>query len=149
MSSSSLRAEKKAKEEQLKKYWNRLKEVCSVKRNLDAIAASYASDIHTKVANIGSNLASGIKNCSNIAVQCEAVNRLDESYDDAKVQEASTALVQEINDIDTKISELQDEIRDLERRIEEAVRREREEAARRAREAAERRAREAARRRES
>ena len=117
---SDLKQDKKDAEKKLRQYEKRLKEVKSIRGDLDKACQDYVSDINTKIRNALSDFNSGlstgsanVENAITPILQCGV-------YDDSNLSSCRADLGSEITRIEGKIEELKKEIRRLNSDIEDA-----------------------------
>lgn len=137
MSSSSLREEKRAKERERKEWKRRLEEVEKIQNNLSGVMQDRITDVNTQIDKLTSQLEPAIKQIINISTQCDTAISMKENEWETNLTNTKSSLAREVRDVNSKINSLDSDIRDLERRIEDAEREEREERERQAREAME------------
>lgn len=117
---SDLKQDKKDAEKKLRQYEKRLKEVKSIRGDLDKACQDYVSDINTKIRNALSDFNSGLSTGS--ANVENAITPILQSgvYDDSNLSSCRADLGSEITRIEGKIEELKKEIRRLKSDIEDA-----------------------------
>lgn len=131
MSSAYWRNVKREKEKELKDYRKRLSEVETIQSNFNSTVLNYNESINVINSALVDALQNGIKKCTNIAIQCNAITTLKEYESDNKVQESKGNLSSEWSRVNEKITELQIEINNIQNTINAEEQREREEARRR------------------
>lgn len=117
---SNLKQDKKEAEKKLKQYKKRLKEVKSIRGDLDKACQDYVPDINKKIRDALSDFSSGLSTGS--ANVENAITPILQSgvYDDSNLSSCRSDLGSEITRIEGKIEELEREIRRLKSDIEDA-----------------------------
>ena len=117
---SDLKQDRKDAEKKLRQYEKRLKEIKSIRGNLDKTCEDHVSDINGKIRSALSDFNNGLnKGTTNVENAVSPILQFG-VYEDSDLTSCRSDLGREITRIEGKIEELKREIRRLKSDIEDA-----------------------------